>query len=107
MDPYIYPQSNILINKLGIQNEQELITIEAQLLIAGIVDIQSITDQIDFRDPSSIQTIHRYLFQELYVWAGEFRTINFFKSEHVLGGLSIAYSNKRQIKLSGLFQILN
>lgn len=97
MDPYVYPQSNVLINKLDIQNEQELITVEAQLLIAGIVDIQSITDQIDFRDFTSIQTIHRYLFQELYMWAGEFRTINIFKSERVLGGVSITYSNKDQI----------
>ena len=98
MDPYVYPHSNILVNKLDIQNEQELITIEAQLLIAGIVDIQSITDQIDFRDFPSIQTIHRYLFQELYVWAGEFRTINIFKSERVLGGILITYSDKNKIQ---------
>lgn len=98
MDPYVYPHSNTLINKLGIQNEQELITIEAQLVIAGIVDIQSITNQIDFHDFKSIQTIHRHLFQELYGWAGEFRTVNIFKSERVLNGLSISYSNKEQIQ---------
>ncbi|ANU11968.1 fic/DOC family protein [Planococcus antarcticus DSM 14505] len=98
MDPYVYPQTNILINKLGIQNEQELITIEAQFLIAGIIDIHSIADQIDFCDFTSIQKIHRYLFQSLYVWSGEFRTINIFKSERILGGLSIIYSNKDQIQ---------
>lgn len=98
MDPYVYPQSNILKNKLDIQNEQELVIIEAQLLIAGIVDIQSIADQIKFQDFESLQIIHRFLFKDLYVWAGEFRTINIFKSERVLGGLSVTYSNKDQIE---------
>lgn len=99
MDPYIYPDSNILINKLGIQNEQELITVEAQLLIAGIVDLQSITEEIDLLDFKSIQLIHQYLFQELYVWAGIFRSINIFKSERVIGGLSVTYSDKNRIQM--------
>lgn len=109
MDPYVYPQSTTLINKLGIQNEQELVTIEAQLLIAGIVDIQSITAKINFRDFTSIQTIHHYLFQELYVWAGEFRTIDIYKSERFLNGLSIAYSTKNiiQTELANIFHWIN
>lgn len=41
MDPYIYPGTQILKNKLNIKDEQELINIEAQLLIAGIIDIYS------------------------------------------------------------------
>lgn len=94
----MYPNSNVLINRLNIQDEQELITIEAQLLIAGILDIQAITNQIDFRNSTSLQTIHQYLFQELYAWAGKFRTINIYKSERVLNGLSITYSNKSQIQ---------
>ncbi len=97
MDPYVYPQTNTLINKLGIQDEQKLLTIEAQFLIAGIVDIHSIVGEIDFEDSKSIQIIHRYLFQNLYTWAGEFRTINIFKNERVLGGLSVIYSDKNQI----------
>ncbi len=39
MDPYVYSHTNILINKLNIQDAQQLIDIEAQLLIAGIMDI--------------------------------------------------------------------
>ncbi|MEK4698213.1 Fic family protein [Solibacillus sp. FSL R7-0668] len=97
MDPYVYPNSSVLINKLNILDEQELIDVEAQLLIAGIIDIHSIMDDLDFRKYSSLQTIHRFLFEELYTWAGEFRTINIYKSERVLNGLSITYSNKSQI----------
>lgn len=42
MDPYVYDNSTILINKLNIKNEQQLIAIEAQLLIAGLIDIDTI-----------------------------------------------------------------
>ncbi|WP_033542841.1 Fic/DOC family protein [Planococcus sp. CAU13] len=109
MDPYVYPKSNLLKNKLGIKDEQELITVEAQLVIAGIVDIQSIGQQIDFNDINSIKTIHHYLFQDLYDWAGEFRTINIFKSEQVLNGLSITYSDKDNIEtdLTEIFKWVN
>lgn len=104
MDSYVYPNSNVLINKLNIQDEQELIDVEAQLLIAGIIDIHSIIDDLDYYDYTCLQTIHRFLFEDLYTWAGEFRTINIYKSERVLGGLSIKYSEKSQIE-SDLKQI--
>ncbi|KOP78370.1 fic/DOC family protein [Lysinibacillus sp. FJAT-14745] len=97
MDPYIYPNTNTLINKLNIRDKQQLIDVEAQLLIAEIVDISSITHEIDFQKYESLQMIHHFLFHELYSWAGEFRTVNIFKSEHVLNGLSVAYSDKDHI----------
>ena len=97
MDPYIYANTNILINKLNIRDKQQLIDVEAQLLIAAIVDISSISDEIDFQKYESLQTIHHFLFQELYSWAGEFRTVNIAKSERVLNGLSVVYSDKDQI----------
>lgn len=97
MDPYIYPNTNVLINKLNIRDEQQLIDVEAQLLIAGIIDISSITHEIDFQKYKSLQKIHHFLFHELYSWAGEFRTVNIYKSEHVLSGLSVAYSDKDHI----------
>lgn len=97
MDPYVYPNSSVLINKLNIVDEQELIDVKAQLLIAGIIDIQTIMDDLDFSDYTCLQTIHRFLFEDLYDWAGEFRTINIYKSEKVLNGLSITYSDKDQI----------
>lgn len=106
MDPYVYPNSSILINKLNIQDEQELIDVEAQLLIAGIIDIHTIMDDLDFNDYTCLQTIHRFLFEDLYAWAGEFRTINIYKSEQVLGGVSVTYSDKSRIERD-LKQIFN
>ena len=97
MDPYVYSNTNILINKLNIKDEKELIDVEAQLIIAGILDITSIFAEISFQEYRSLQKIHHFLFHELYSWAGEFRTINIYKTERVLNGLSVDYSNEDQI----------
>lgn len=106
MDPYIYPQTNVLINKLNIRDEAELINVETQLLIAGIIDISSIVHKIDFKSYESLQIVHRFLFQELYSWAGEFRSVNIYKSERVLNGLSVTYSDKDHI-VSDLISVFN
>ena len=42
--------------------------------------------------------MHKYIFQDIYQWAGEFRTINIEKEEPALGGLSIEYSDKANIE---------
>lgn len=98
MDPYVYDNSTILINKLNIKDEQQLIAIEAQLLIAGLIDIDTIIEDINFDHYHSLQTIHHFLFETLYTWAGDFRTINIYKSEKVLNGLSITYSDHTKIQ---------
>lgn len=79
MDPYVYPNSSVLINKLNIVDEQELIDVEAQLLIAGIIDIQTIMDDLDFSDYTCLQTIHRFLFEDLYDWPVNFEQLIFIR----------------------------
>lgn len=109
MDPYVYEGSSVLINEFGIRDEQELIEVETQLFIANALDISSIIQQINFQTYESLQFIHRYLFKELYTWAGQFRTVNIYKSERVLGGPSITYSDKNQIvsELKAIFDWAN
>lgn len=74
-------------------------------MIAGIIDIDQNLHDVDFFDFESISIIHKYLFGELYSCAGEFRTINIYKNEKVLNGLSISYSHHSNIKknLSNIF----
>ncbi|MBO4266005.1 MAG: Fic family protein, partial [Lachnospiraceae bacterium] len=36
--------------------------------------------------------MHKYIFQDIYEWAGQQRKLNIYKEEPVLGGLSIDYS---------------
>lgn len=46
MDPYVYPNTSVLINKLGITDEQQLITVEAQLIIANLLEIESLISKV-------------------------------------------------------------
>lgn len=48
-----------------------------------------------------LKFIHKYLFHDIYEYAGEFRNINFSKHEEVLHGDSVAYGDYKLIK--GLF----
>lgn len=43
--------------------------------------------------PSTLKSIHRYLFKDIYEFAGEFRTNNISKKEKVLNGASVKYCN--------------
>ena len=94
MVPYVYEGTDVLINKMNIRNAEELIEVEAQLFIANALDIQSILPQLNFQSHKSLQIIHQHLFGEIYKWAGQYRTVNIYKSEQVLNGLSINYSEK-------------
>lgn len=42
--------------------------------------------------------MHKYIFQDIYEWAGKIRIINMEKEEPALGGLSIEYSDKTKIQ---------
>ena len=49
-------------------------------------------------DVTHVAKMHEYIFQDIFEWAGKFRTINMEKEEPALGGLSIEYSDKDDIK---------
>lgn len=42
---------------------------------------------------SSFKAIHKKLFGDIYVHAGEFRTVNIYKKEPVIGGNTVKYKN--------------
>jgi cell filamentation protein len=75
-DPYVYPRTSVLRNKLGIRNAEELDRIERRLATQrareGIP-----TGNFDLKH---LKAIHRHLFQDIYDWAGELRTVEISKS---------------------------
>ncbi len=76
-DPYCYPDSTVLINLLGIKNPVELAAAEVaftRVRMAGYVAPFSEAPSI-----ASFQTIHHHLFQDLYSWAGQIRTVDISK----------------------------
>lgn len=96
-DPYVYKNSTVLLNKLNIMNEAELTEVEAQLFIANLVSLDEISAQININSIESLKDIHHHLFKDLYVWAGHFRTVNIYKEEKVLHGLSVTYCDYNKI----------
>lgn len=74
-DPYCYPDSDVLINLPGLRSAAQL---EAFELIAT-------TQRADEAFPagrfgvSHYRRFHRHLFQDVYAWAGKFRTVRLAK----------------------------
>lgn len=73
---YCYANSNVLINKLGITDEHGLDIAEVELTQARIEQFEPDFDDISL---SALCAIHRHLFQDVYPWAGELRTVDISK----------------------------
>ena len=76
---YCYPDSDVLINKLNIRDSDKLSNVERELIAHRQKDllVHPISGQFDLKH---LQAIHKHLFQDLYSWAGEIRTVDIAKS---------------------------
>ena len=77
-DPdYCYPPGfTVLRNKLGIRDARTLAAAERQFVAQRLLET---VPGGDF-DLPHLRAIHRHLFQDLYEWAGELRTVEIAKS---------------------------
>lgn len=84
-----YDGTNCLINKFNIQNEEQLKKVEASISFAKTSELERkpINKSFDFEH---YKQIHKYLFEDLYDWAGKIRTVdiskkgtNFTSAEHI------------------------
>lgn len=75
---YCYPFSNVLKNKLGIEDAAKLNRAEREITSLRLANakINPIKGQFDLKH---LQELHRYLFSDLYDWAGEIRWVNIAK----------------------------
>ncbi|MEL7610170.1 MAG: Fic family protein [Bacillota bacterium] len=96
-DPYLYPETNILINKFNIKNAERLVEVENDLVYIKLFDVDEFLDGCKF-NAATLKALHRHLFEDIYTWAGEFRTINIRKYERVLPGASVDYYDHTAIK---------
>lgn len=73
-----YENTTCLINKFDIHDEDKLKKVEADITFAKATILESnpISDKFDLEH---YKLIHRFLFEDIYDWAGEFRTVNFSK----------------------------
>jgi cell filamentation protein len=77
-DPYVYPGTTVLKNILGIRNQKTLDRFEADRVGQRSLELMEQPLSGSF-DVDHLQRIHRYLFQDVYEWAGCFRTVDIAK----------------------------
>ena len=73
MDPYVYPGTNVLRNLRDIRDPAQLSETESIATGRRIIELTGEPEPGTF-DPRHLQSIHHYIFQDIYQWAGELRT---------------------------------
>ena len=76
-DPYLYEDVPVLRNKLGIRTEKTLDLVEAEQSRANMMLLYE--RPFSNFSPAGLREIHRFLFGDIYDWAGEYRIINIQK----------------------------
>lgn len=73
-----YENTTCLINKFDIRDEDKLKKVEADITFAKATILESnpISDKFDLEH---YKAIHRFLFEDIYDWAGSFRTVDMAK----------------------------
>lgn len=79
-DPYVDPETGVLVNLLGIEDEETLRATEAELAALRIAELHQDPPRGDF-DLDHLCEIHRRIFRDVYGWAGQLRTVAIGKSE--------------------------
>lgn len=95
-DPYVYDDTNILINLPGIKEQNKLDDYETAMANLGIIKL--LKEYPNINKVEDIFLIHKIIFENVYEWAGQSRKINIYKEEPILNGLSVEYSNYKKIK---------
>lgn len=94
-DIYLYDDVPVLRNKLDIKDGETLDLIEAEQSRANMMILYE--QGLHVFTPASLCEIHRFLFDDIYEWAGKYRIINIEKRERLLAGRSVWYSNDEDI----------
>ena len=75
---YCYPESRVLINKLNIKSAEKLSIAEKEITSLKLAYIKKNPIKGNF-DLEHLQSIHKFLFEDIYPWAGELRHVNISK----------------------------
>jgi cell filamentation protein len=96
-DPYCYPGTDILINRLNIRDQSALEAYEAEMTAERAMEpLPSGPLTCDY-----YLAIHRHLFQDVYEWAGKIRSIRISK-----GNSAFCYPEYIEHELAKLFEDL-
>jgi cell filamentation protein len=96
-DPYCYPGTSVLKNRLGLRNRAELEAFEAEVSAERAAQPLP-AGRLSYRHYCAI---HRQLFQDVYPWAGRIRTVRLTK-----GGNAFCYPEHIDREMRRLFAAL-
>ena len=90
---YCYPDSEVLKNKLNIIDKNKLFEAEKELTAIRLKELQDkpIKGKFDFKH---LKAIHKYIFQDIYDWAGK---------ERLAPSVTLITHNSIKRELSALF----
>jgi cell filamentation protein len=71
-DPYVYPGTSVLRNRLGLMDPATLNAAESDLATLGLRRLQEKPLKLPIGVPR-LKATHKAIFGEVYPWAGEFR----------------------------------
>lgn len=91
-DPYLYEDTGVLRNILNINDDKLLKDAEADYVSFRLRELVQNPLVGDYHT-EHLLGMHEFIFQDIYDWAGKPRTINIYKEESVLGGMSVEYSD--------------
>ena len=100
-DPYCYPDSSVLRNKYDIHDAQLLADIESlysQQRLAELYTEHPVAGRFGL---THLSRIHRFIFQDVYAWAGKLRTVRIHK-----GQTTFAYPEHIQSEADRIFASL-
>jgi cell filamentation protein len=101
-DPYCYPGSEVLINKAGHRTQAALDDFEAAMTFARAEEPLP-AGRFSVRH---YRALHRHLFQDVYNWAGKYRTVRLSKGtstfcypEHIAKEMTAAFASLKAERL--------
>lgn len=74
-DPYLDLEHGVLRNRLGITDRDELARAEAVLTATRLYELAR-APIVGGYDLAHLQAIYRYVFSDVYEWAGQIRTVS-------------------------------
>lgn len=97
-DPYCYPGTSVLRNNLDITDKGELEAFEADIVVLRAEEPFPEGDI----GPLLFRAFHRHLFQDVYAWAGDLRTVRIHKDDS-----TFCYPEHIEAQLDRLFAWLS
>jgi cell filamentation protein len=95
-DPYTYPGTDLLRNIPDIRDAERLADFEANATVARLVELDAAPLKGRF-DVGHLRAIHRHIFQDVYSWAGKFRTVNISKAGQLFGAAAFVEASLQDL----------